>query len=172
MAYRIRVLTPADAAAYQALRLRSLQEHPEAFGASYEDEADRPLAVVEERLQQTADSFMLGGWQGDALVGLVGLYRSPRVKLRHRAGVGGMYVAAEARGQGVGTALMGELVELAPTLDYLEEIILAVTVGNVAARSIYRAAGFVPAYVEKRYLKIDGRYYDIEWMTLQLGSFQ
>ena len=170
MSEQIRLLTPGDAAAYQALRLRSLQEHPEAFGASFADECDRPLDVVGERLQETADSFMLGAWSNDALAGIVGLHRSPRIKLRHRGGVGGMYVAPEARGLGFGKALMQILINRAPTLADLEEIILAVTVGNVAARSIYLAAGFAPSHIEKRYIKIDDRYYDIEWMTLGLGG--
>ena len=33
----IRLMTPADAAAYHALRIRSVREHPEAFGRSPEE---------------------------------------------------------------------------------------------------------------------------------------
>lgn len=168
--YQIRVLTPNDAAMYQSLRLRALQEHPEAFGASYEDEASLAPDAVAERIKETVDGFVLGAWQNDNLEGIVGLHRSPRIKLRHRAGVGGMYIAPEARGKGVGKAMMQALVERASTLEHLEEIILAVTVGNVAARSIYLAAGFESSHIEKRYLKIDEHYYDIEWMTLQMNS--
>jgi len=168
MADQIRLLTTADAATYQALRLRSLQEHPEAFGSSYEDECQRPLAAVAERLQVTADGFMLGAWQDETLVGLVGLHRSPGIKVRHRAGVGGMYIVPEVRGQGIGKALIGALIERAPTIAHLEEIVLAVTVGNKAARSIYLAAGFEASHIEKRYIKVGKRYYDIEWMTLLL----
>ena len=165
MAYQIRLLTPDDAASYQPLRLRALQEHPEAFGASYEDERQRSLETVAERLQATPDSFMLGAWERDALVGIVGLYRSPGIKVRHRAGVGGMYVAAAARSQGIGSALINRLIEHAPTLTQLEEIILAVTVGNVTARTLYLAAGFTPTYIEQRYIKVGERYYDLEWMS-------
>lgn len=168
MTYQIRLLTPDDAASYQPLRLRALQEHPEAFGASYEDERQRSLAVVAERLKATPDGFMLGAWGGDALVGIVGLYRSPGIKTRHRGGVGGMYVAAAARGQGMGRALITALIEHAPTLAHLEEIILAVTVGNVTARALYLAAGFTPTYIEQRYLKVGEQYYDLEWMSLRL----
>ena len=51
MAIGIRQLTPADAAAFQALRLRSLRESPEAFGSSYDEEVSRPLTAVAERLE-------------------------------------------------------------------------------------------------------------------------
>jgi GNAT superfamily N-acetyltransferase len=106
------------------------------------------------------------------MVGLVALHRAPGIKVRHRGGVGGMYIAPEARGQGIGKALIQTLIERAPTLAHLEEIILAVTVGNSAARSIYLAAGFESAYIEKRYIKVGERYYDIEWMTLRLGMVE
>lgn len=172
MSYQVRTLTADDAAAYQAVRLRALQEHPEAFGAAYEDEAQTPLQVIAKQLAETPNGFMLGAWQGSHLVGIVGLHRSPRIKLRHRAGVGGMYIAPEARGQGIGKAMMQALIDRASTWEHLEEIILAVTVGNVAARSIYLAAGFEPSHIEQRYIKVGPRYYDIEWMTLQLGSRQ
>lgn len=172
MADQICLLAPNDAAVYQALRLRSLQEHPEAFGSSYEDERQRPLQSVGERLQATPDGFVLGAWQQETLVGVVALHRSSGIKVRHRGGVGGMYVAPEARGQGIGKALIQALIDRAPTLVHLEEILLAVTVGNDTARSIYRAAGFEPSHIEKRYIKIGERYYDIEWMTLRLNSNQ
>lgn len=166
----VRLLTAEDAKSYQALRLRALQEHPEAYGSSYEDDASRSLAEVGKRLQTTVDGFTLGAWQEEKLVGVAGLHRSPRIKTRHRGGIGGMYVAPETRGQGIGGALLQHVIDRGKAMPYLEEIILAVTVGNVAARSIYLAAGFAPAYIEERYLKIDGRYYDIEWMVLRFEN--
>ena len=44
-----RVLAPADAAAFQAIRLQGLVECPSAFASSAEEERDLPLAVVAER---------------------------------------------------------------------------------------------------------------------------
>ena len=164
----VRVIGPEAAAAYQALRLRSLQEHPEAFGSSYEDEAGRTLETVQERLRTTEHHFTLGAWRGSDLVGIAAFSRSPGVKTRHRGGVGGMYVAPAARGGGVGRALLRAMIERAKQMPGLEEMILAVTVGNGAARSIYLAAGFRPSHVEKRYIKVADCYYDIEWMTLLL----
>lgn len=168
MSVNIRGLTANDVVAYQALRLRSLQEHPEAFGSAYEDEYTRPLSEVAARLQDLPERFTLGAWQADQLAGIVSFYQSAGRKTCHRGGVGGMYVASEARGQGIGSALITTLINRAGQLPDLEEIILAVTVGNVTARSIYLAAGFEPSHVEKRYIKVAERYYDIEWMTFRL----
>jgi RimJ/RimL family protein N-acetyltransferase len=52
----------------------------------------------------------------------------------------------------------------------LEELILAVTVGNVPARRLYLAAGFELSHVERRYIKVGDQYYDIEWLTLRLHA--
>ena len=162
------VLGAENAMTYQALRLRSLQEHPEAFSSSYEEEASRSLETLQERLHTTAHHFTLGAWHGPALVGIAAFSRYLGLKTRHRGMVGGMYVAPEARGGGVGKALLAAMIERARQMPGLEEMILAVTVGNGAARAIYLAAGFQPSHVEKRYIKVADRYYDIEWMTLLL----
>ena len=45
---------------------------------------------------------------------------------------------------------------------------LAVTRGNDTARRLYSAAAFVAHAVDPHYLKVDGRYYDLEWMWLRL----
>ncbi len=47
----LRRLKIPDAADYRALRLEGLRTNPEAFGASFEDKADKPLRWLEERLK-------------------------------------------------------------------------------------------------------------------------
>jgi RimJ/RimL family protein N-acetyltransferase len=162
------VLTEADAQHFHALRLRSLRDHPEAFGASFEEEEVLPIETVRERLQSSSpDRFTLGAFLDDQLVGIIACSRSPRPKTRHKGHIGGMYVAPEARGGGVGRALLAETVARARSLPGLEELVLAVTAGNERARQLYIAAGFEPYCVEPRYIKLDGQYFDIEWMILR-----
>lgn len=164
----IRVVRAEDVQAAQAIRLRSLREHPEAFGSSYEDEALLTPESLVERLRPTADRRLFGAWVDEALVGTLHFSRSTGKKIRHRAGLGAMYVAPERRGRGIGRALLTTAIAYARTLLDLEQVILAVTVGNEAARALYLTAGFTPTFVEKRYIKVDSVYYDIEWMNLHL----
>ncbi|MCX6043840.1 MAG: GNAT family N-acetyltransferase [Chloroflexi bacterium] len=165
---KILPLHAEDAQSVHALRLRSLREHPEAFGSAYEDEVKFPIERVVERLQTSADKISLGAWIDEELVGFVSFNRYPGRKTRHRASLGAMYVKPEARGQGVGAALLNEVIHHARALVDLEEVTLAVTVGNETAHRLYQAVGFVDSHVEKRYIKLDDRYYDIQWMTLRL----
>lgn len=54
-----------------------------------------------------------------------------------------MYVAHEARGRGVGRALLLAAIERARALSGVEQIHLAVTTHNSAARALYVSVGFV-----------------------------
>jgi ribosomal protein S18 acetylase RimI-like enzyme len=145
-----------------------LKDHPESFGAAFEEEQGVPLSVTAERLAKaTEDNFTLGAVEGDDLVGMVGFFQQGRIKTRHRGMIWGMYVAPETRGQGIGRALLEEATLRARLLDGVEEIMLGVTVGNEYARLIYAGAGFESAWIESRALKVENRYYDLEWMILR-----
>jgi ribosomal protein S18 acetylase RimI-like enzyme len=165
----IRDLTGTDAAAFRALRLRSLRNHPEAFAAAYEDEQTIPLEQTVELLNKpTTERFVLGAFIQSELIGMAGGYHDSLQKVKHRAHIWGIYVAPEARGQGIGRVLLVEAIQRLEAMDGVEEIKLAVTVGNDIARSLYTSVGFETAYIEPRLLKINGRYYDVDWMILRL----
>lgn len=66
-----------------------------------------------------------------------------------------------SQGQGVGRALLGELVAWARSAPALEKIELNVRAGNTAALALYRAMGFEEEGRKKRRLKIGpGQYLD------------
>ncbi len=165
----VRVLTEVDTAAFQALRLRALKDHPEAFGSSFEEEVTMSLEQYAQILSVSSRPWF-GAFRDDQLLGVAGLMRSPGMKTRHRAMVSGMYVVPEARGEKCGQALMDALMESAHSMDGLEDVSLAVTVGNDAARHIYLKAGFTPYSIDPRYIKVGDQYFDIEWMILRIAT--
>jgi ribosomal protein S18 acetylase RimI-like enzyme len=167
----IRELSEADAASYWPLRLRALREEPESFGSSYEEAKDRPLEHAAARLREmaTQDDFILGAFADDQLVGIVAFSRESGRKNRHIGGVYQMYVAQEARGAGVGRALMRELLAQARAIEALELLTLAVVTSNTAARALYASLGFATYGTQPRALKLDdGRYLDEDLMLLSL----
>lgn len=161
----VRRLTPADAAAYRALRLRALREHPEAFTSSYEEESERPQAQSEERLRHGAAFW--GAFAAGQLVGMVGLDREQRVKNRHKATVVAMYVAPEFARRGAGRALMRALLAHARESG-LELLVLTVTHGNDGPRALYEGMGFTSFGIEPHAIKIGARAYAKNHMALAL----
>lgn len=157
----IRVLDEPDAALYQALRLNALQCNPEAFGSTYEREADFPMEIVRERLKPAGDKFVLGAFDGKgSLVGIVSFVRESGQKSAHKGNVYGMYVAPEQRGQGLGKLLMNELISRASNCEGLEHINLTVISGNDLAKKLYQSLGFKAYGLENNALKYKGEYFD------------
>jgi ribosomal protein S18 acetylase RimI-like enzyme len=163
--FDIRRLQPADAAIYRDFRLEGLSRHPEAFSASWADEARRPLSWFAERLET---SFVFGGRVGDAaLSGVAGLRVPTSPKLSHKATLWGMFVRPEARGTGLAAALVDTAIEQASGM--VEEILLTVASTNATAIRLYASAGFKEYGMERRALKIDDTYHDEIFMALRLG---
>lgn len=158
------------------MRLRALRDHPEAFGASYEEELGDPDGMA--RLIAEPPGAMLGGFvpsgavPGGAipgeLAGTIGLTVSPRAKLRHKGHVSAVYVAPECRGTGLARALLDQTILHARAAGLLG-LTLSVTVGNEAARRLYLRAGFRTCGVEPGSLRIGGDLFDEELMVMRLG---
>lgn len=169
----IRALTPTDADAYRALRLRGLAEHPDAFTSDYAQEAVRPPSALANRLAPPADAphdCVLGAFDGATLVGVVGFEVAPRKKIAHKGHVFGMFVPRERTGAGIGRALVAALVTRARAIDGLAKIDLTVTASNAAAKALYEHAGFVAWGVERAAIVVDGTPYDKVYMTKWLAN--
>ncbi|MGD6993195.1 N-acetyltransferase family protein [Sutcliffiella horikoshii] len=163
----IRKLTPTDAENYRTIRLEALKNKPEAFSSSYEDEIDYSVEKYRGRFNND-HTYTFGAFKGDNLVGTVTLICETKKKIKHRATIVAMYVKPDQRKLGVGKALMNEAINKAKDLKEIEQIYLAVTVGNEPAKLLYTSLGFVTYGVDKNGLKIKDTYFDEEMMVLML----
>ena len=171
MPVEIRDLTEHDAAVYWPLRLRALREEPQAFGSSYDEAKDRPLAQVAAQLRDTASGGggTLGAFADGRLVGMVTLVRYSGAKIAHVGDIFGMYVAPEARGQHAGRLLLEAVIARARAADGLEQLHLAVVTRQAPAHALYLALGFQDYGRLPHALKLpDGRYLDEDLMLLWL----
>ncbi|WP_166243119.1 GNAT family N-acetyltransferase [Paenibacillus turpanensis] len=166
----IRVLQEHDAEAYQALRLAGLQCDPDAFGSTYEREAAFSLETVVDRIRPTEDKFVLGAFMDDgSLAGIVTFVRESGMKMKHKGNVYGMYVSAQARGAGVGKALLLALIKMSRNYEGLEQLNLTVTSTNEAAKRLYQSVGFESYGIERRALKFNDVYFDEDLMVYRLN---
>ena len=152
----IRTLVPADAAAFQALRLAGLQECSTAFASSFEEESTRELPAVAERLAPQGDRAVFGAFDGGELAGVVGLVREGHRKLAHKAFIWGMYVAPAARKRGVGRELVAAALAFAATELRVRQVTLGVNAANPAAIALYERMGFQTYGREPCFMLVDG----------------
>lgn len=150
-------------AAYRLVRLRALRDHPDAFGASFEDEASSNLS----HHIGLPPSVTFGGFANGALVATAALIVPTGLKRRHRGTIVGVYVVPEARGTGIGRGLMDAIVAHARATG-LAVLGLTVNTANAGAKRLYQAAGFQVVGAEPRGLRVDGRFIDEDIMALLL----
>ncbi|HVK31558.1 MAG TPA: GNAT family protein [Burkholderiaceae bacterium] len=166
----LRELGSADLDAYKALRDHALAHHEEAFTSDAATEATRSALSYASRLGRgdAGESFTLGAFRGDRLVGAISCERDPRSKVRHVGHVIGTMVQAQEQGRGVGKALLDALITRASADDELHQLTLTVTAGNGAAERLYARAGFVHFGTLPRAIQVKGRFLDKHHLMLSL----
>lgn len=98
------------------------------------------------------------------VVGLIGLHVKKSPRLRHSAGIGIM-VHKDYQGQGIGTALMKTVIDLADNWLMLKRIELDVFVDNQKAIEFYKKFGFEVEGLKKYAAIRNGKYADLYIMA-------
>ena len=164
----IRFLTADDADEWLRLRLEALEREPEAFSASLEEYQALGVDEVKRRLWSSRDAFVVGAFENGQMQGMAGFFREKGPKSRHKGRVWGVYVTADARGNGLGRKMMQTLLERGSGMDGVEQILLSVATTQNAAVGLYHSLGFEPFGREPRALQVRGRFIDEEYMVLRI----
>ncbi len=157
---------PFDEAAFRALRREGLARAADSFRSTLSDEDRSPRQLGS--YTSGADNAVFGAFLRDELVGIVGFERETRSTMQHKGWVWGMYVRAEASGQGLGRQLLRAATAHARTVPRLEHVLLTVVATNANARNLYASEGFETIGREPRALKRNGQYFDEETMLHSL----
>jgi GNAT superfamily N-acetyltransferase len=111
---------------------------------------------------------VLGAFADDALIGVVGCYQEAKAKVQHKAVIWGMYVAPEARGQGLGRRLLESALAEARTWPNVERVVITVVERVRGARELYLSAGFELFGREPDALRQGGVSDAMEYLSLPL----
>jgi GNAT superfamily N-acetyltransferase len=135
----VRRVRPEEWQALRDVRLRALEDAPDAFATRFEEARLRPDQWWIDWSASSADGdgqAMFLAWEEARAVGMVGTFVDD-----DRRWLIAMWTDPAARGRGVGRALVEATVELARAAGS-DELFLQVLEGNDIAASLYRTCGF------------------------------
>ena len=130
-------LGPEDWAELREIRLRALDDAPDAFATLATDAREYADELWRDRLATSNPTYVVR--EAGATVAMAGDFAPPDSS---RAMVWGMWTAPEARGRGHSSALLNAVVAWARAIGRTPH--LHVTEGNEAARRLYVRRGFEP----------------------------
>lgn len=148
-----------------------LQDSPQAFGKSFEEELAHPMSFYEERFRgswRNKEEGITAMFHDEQIVGTAGFFQNEGLKHRHEGTIWGVFVKPAYRGNGISKRLIADILRRVPNQPYITQVSLTLEASNKPARSVYESLGFKLWGTHPRSLKIGDRYYDEAYMTLLL----
>lgn len=123
---------------YRDIRLKGLQEDPQAFGRSYDEEIKYDK---EKWVQRTGGEYTRVAMENGEAIGTMSAYVAEQngAKVAHIVGV---FVAKKARGRGVGSKLLAEILKKLKENPDIKKVELSVNKDQVSAVGLYEKFGF------------------------------
>lgn len=153
----VRILGEDEWQVYRQVRLRSLQDAPDAFAATYATEADFPEDLWRERMRR---STRLVAEHGGEVMGVISV--TDEVDTFERAAEAfGLWVTASGRGEGVATQLMTSACDVA-TQHSKRQLVTWVGTDNGRAVAFASSYGFRPTEYRRPMLTLPVRGIDAD----------
>ncbi len=159
----LRAAAPADAAAVAAIYNEGIAGREATFET-------RPRSAGEAAAWLAEDfPFVVAEDDDGTLVGFARLSAYSDRCVYRGVGEHGVYVAAAARGRGLGRALLEALCSEAERRGYYK-VTSKLFASNAASRAVHRAAGFTEVGVQRRHGRLDGEWRDCVLVERLLGD--
>jgi GNAT superfamily N-acetyltransferase len=168
--YEIRAIGPDGLDAWWDLRLRSLRDHPDAFGADYASAIERGPDYLRGGLVDGAVERLFAAFSPDG--SLVAQLRTvaDTGKRSHIA----MIISVATDPRHCGLSLQKALIRLAidhcRSFSEIRQVHISVNAGNAPALAVYEGAGFVAWGREPRALRTESGFHDEIHLAMMLDG--
>lgn len=152
----VRAATEADVEAICVIHNQGIVDRTATLDTALKTPAERRQWLT----QREARHPVIVAEAGGVVVGWGSLNRfNPRDAYDHVVDFS-VYIERRVRGQGLGTALLAHLIEVARTLGY-HKMVLAALAYNEAGVALYSRAGFTRVGIYREQGQLDGRWVDV-----------
>lgn len=126
----------------RAIRLEGLKADPGVFLMKYEDEVQKEDAYWQRGFlgEQQQDRALFGVYKDNQIIGMGGIF--PQADEARAGRLGGGYISAAYRGQGLAKQLFALRVEWAKASGFYDKLYVLHREGNKASQAIIKGAGF------------------------------
>lgn len=162
---KIRLLAEQDSQVWKQLRLEALQNAPESFASSYEEEVNYFDDHWKTSLQK---SDIFGAFIDDVLIATAGFYRLITLKTKHRGVLFGMYTTPKHCGKCIASHLIEAVINHAKS--QVVQIHLACVTTNMPAIKLYQKHNFKIYGTEPSALKIGDAFFNEHLMVLDISG--
>jgi putative acetyltransferase len=166
VSFAIRTATVGDAEALRLYAGALFAEHLPGIFRRDTPTVEQEIEYLRAHLEQDNSTLLIAERDG-AIVGMIGLMGGTLAEERH-CGTFGLSVAREARGSGVGTALIGALLAWAPEHG-ITRVQLNAWANNPGSIRLYERLGFEREGVLRSAVITDGRPVDVFLLARLLG---
>ena len=119
------------------------------------------------RFRSAVNSVLFVGTIDGRIVTVAEFSSYEKSRFSHNANIG-ISVLKEFWGQGIGSIMMGELIDFGKGTNYVKNIILTVISDNERALALYKKFGFEETGRHKNFSKVGNEYYDATIMELAI----
>lgn len=160
---RLGEIPPEDWRMYRNLWLEALQETPQAFLATYEEEQYTPDEKWQSRIEKVRKAetqVMVFAYREKELIGMMGAYINNNPKVKHIADVWTAYVKIEHRKKGVAKKMMVELLKKVEARPDIKKIKVGSIQSQHLAVNLYKEFGFEMIGIYKQEIHVGDKFYD------------
>jgi ribosomal protein S18 acetylase RimI-like enzyme len=121
-----------------------------------------------EESEQGSSNFLLGYFQDNKLIGLIGFRRETRESVLHKGSMWGFVVDYHAQGKGIGKELINSYLNILKQDDTIKYVRLMVATNCEKAIKLFKSSGFEQYGFETQSISDGKKFFDQIYMKKEL----